>query len=863
MNPADVFAAARWWLTVSLLGLAAWPIVYRVLSPLSDRGYALSRLIGLLIFTALLWSGTSFGLFANDAAGLLAAGVILVALAVLSLTLPARDGTPPVPREIVRWIRDNWKYVLISEILLATVYAIWVLVRAHNPAITATEKPMEIAFLNSVGRSTSFPPADPWLSGFSISYYYFGYVMTSVVARLSSVPNTVAYNLATPWIAATTAMISFSVVVNAVRAAGRKAGPLLYSLAIVAAFAIPTAGNLEIVAEVLHENGVGSDSFWQWLDVRDLQGPANETGAARYEKSDWWWWRSSRVIHEYTLAGVAEEGLEPIAEFPAFSFVLADLHPHVLALPYALLSISLALAWMVRLRTVPVPRLTWREVGQFPLQLGLGLLLLTLLALGALAFLNTWDLLIYVVLISVVYVVASWRRGTSSVPMLPISAILLAMVLVIGAVAFFLPFYFGLRSQAGAPFLLPFMMRPTRLSHLAIIFGAFLLPIYWYVASGIVSLRGADLRKRLAETAAYATAILALFYLLWLLFSLIVATSPEGAGQVNRLAADLGVAPLAPAAPAQVAGRILWAFKAMGALLPAVMAVRLQYGLAQIFLALLAGASIATLRTSQRDSESVVESADRKRHSFILVLILVGTLLLLFPEFLYIKDNFGQRLNTVFKFYYQAWLMYGLAAALSSYYLFRDRSLASKAIAGLFVVLVGASLMFPFFASQSRAQEHAGYELPGTYDLPSLDGMAFMQVARPDEYRAIVWLRDHAEPGDVVLEATGGQYSSYGRVSAFSGVPTVLGWAGHEYQWRGSTPEPAIREADVQSAYLESSWPIVRQLLEKYSVSYIFFGELEQIDFGAASLDRLSDHLEIAFESGDVTILKYPPLQQP
>ena len=119
-------------------------------------------------------------------------------------------------------------------------------------------------------------------------------------------------------------------------------------LGLIAALAVPVAGNLQIGLEVLHGNGVGSDGFWEWLDVRDVSGPADSDGTPRYLSSEWWWWRTSRVIHEYHLSSRAEEGLEPIVEVPAFSFILGDLHPHVLALPFAFLSIGVALAWWLR-----------------------------------------------------------------------------------------------------------------------------------------------------------------------------------------------------------------------------------------------------------------------------------------------------------------------------------------------------------------------------------------------------------------------------------------------------------------------------------------------------------------------------------
>ncbi|MEZ4517701.1 MAG: DUF2298 domain-containing protein [Chloroflexota bacterium] len=100
------------------------------------------------------------------------------------------------------WLRENARTVIITELLFAVVFGLWVWARAQNPAISATEKPMEFAFLNASGSSPIFPPLDPWLSGYAISYYYFGYVMTSLLARLAMVPESLAFNLAIAWIVA-------------------------------------------------------------------------------------------------------------------------------------------------------------------------------------------------------------------------------------------------------------------------------------------------------------------------------------------------------------------------------------------------------------------------------------------------------------------------------------------------------------------------------------------------------------------------------------------------------------------------------------------------------------------------------------
>ncbi|MCA9999025.1 MAG: hypothetical protein KDE56_24850, partial [Anaerolineales bacterium] len=303
----DIFAAVRWWVVLMFIGLLAAPLAHTLFQPLADRGYAFSKMLGLLVASYLFWILGSLGFVGNNGGGILLA---LLLLAVLSGWAVQRTGWAAL-RD---WARANRRQIWLTEILFTAVFLLWVFVRAQNPAIAATEKPMEFAFLNAVGRSPAFPPLDPWLSGFSISYYYFGYVMTSLLARLALVPEAMAFNLGLAWLVAGTAVGAFGLVYNLVMSYGQylkqRAYRLALALGLMAALALPIGGNLQIILEELHTNGIGSAEFWAWLDVRDINGPAVEQEGLRF----WWWWRSSRVINEYTLAGGFIDGLEPIAE---------------------------------------------------------------------------------------------------------------------------------------------------------------------------------------------------------------------------------------------------------------------------------------------------------------------------------------------------------------------------------------------------------------------------------------------------------------------------------------------------------------------------------------------------------------------
>lgn len=870
MPASDMLAAVRWWVVLTAIGVTALPLAFTVLRRLPDRGYAFTKMLGLLGVSYLFWISGSLGFSANRAGGMVLAVMLFAGFSIWVYARYRDDSLT-----LSSWVRENGRRILVTEVLFAVVFGLWVWVRAQNPAISATEKPMEFAFLNAAGRSPTFPPLDPWLSGYAISYYYFGYVMSSILARLAMVPEAIAFNLTIAWIVAGTAVGSFGLAYNLIAAQGRRQTAVL--LGLVAALAVPIAGNLQIGLELLHGNAIGPAAVWEWLDVRDVNSPPVATDSPRYLGSDWWWWRTSRVIHEYHLDGRPEEGLEPIVEVPSFSFVLGDLHPHVLALPFALLSLGLALAWWFRGRDGQgaIPPDEWDSLpwgSRFrPLLAGVGPWewIVTAVVLGGLSFLNTWDVLIHLfVIVGAFWLAGYYRHGWSRALLAQTGLVILALV--IPAVLLYLPFYLGFRSQAAPPFLLPMLMRPTRLAHFLIIFG---MPIL-VITTLLISL-GFRQRFRHWQTGLKAAlGLLVGLLTVMLLLLWIVTSSPVGANQVIGLANELGITVTTP--PDQ-AFAPLWALGAVLRLVPAIFQVRLLFIGLVVFLLGLIALVVMILKEGAltKDTESAPLPGLRSL-PFVLLLILTALLLTIGPEFVYLRDNFGFRLNTTFKFYYQAWVMFGIAAVFGLDYLWQlwqtrgARIAPIVATAGYAIALIIA-LLFPIYAVRSRSIEYRGAPktadgTPTARQPATLDGLAYLQRYNPSEYEAIMWLRDQARQskGDlpVVLEAVGGQYSAFGRVSAATGLPTVLGWPGHEWQWRGGDhPEPARREPLVREIYSTPDLDLVAFMLDDLNVSYIYVGDLEARTYEAAGLEKFRDRLDVAFINDGVTIYRWqaPP----
>ncbi len=235
---------------------------------------------------------------------------------------------------------------------------------------------------------------------------------------------------------------------------------------------------------------------------------------------------------------------------------------------------------------------------------------------------------------------------------------------------------------------------------------------------------------------------------------------------------------------------------------------------------------------------------------FILVLVLTGTALTLVPEFFYLIDQFGWRMNTIFKFYFEAWIVWSLAAAFGSIILWKSIQMrAGRFIFGFaWFISIAAGLAYPSFALPETTNNFRPSRL-------TLDGLDYFNSSRSGEAAAIDWLKN--APYGTIVEAVGGSYSEFERVSVQTGFPTVLGWPGHESQWRGGGEEMGTREGDVQTLYRSMSWEEAREILQRYGIRYIFIGSLERSSLRVAE-EKFAANLPIVFQNDTVTIYAVP-----
>ena len=797
-----------WYILITLLGLLTFPLAYRLLPGLPDRGYALSRTLGLLLWGFVFWLAVSLGVARNDLGGLFAT---LIAFAFFSLWWGSDDEDPATPHRLpsIRaglgsafgWIKEHWGYTLLVEALFLLAFAGLAFVRANAPEALGTEKPMELAFINAVLRSETFPPNDPWLSGYGISYYYFGYVMTGMIAKMTATLGGVAFNLMIALVFGLSAIGAYGILYNLLSVYRRKHPALLTGL--FGPLFLLIISNLEGFLELLHRQGIGwtfaadgsaSGPFWTWLHMKDLSSaPIQPLGGI--PERFWWWWRAARVLHDYDLADVFTEVID---EFPFFSYLLADLHPHVLAMPFGLLSLALALhlylgGWQGEIS------LRWFKLPLAPR--GFVVLAITL---GGLAFLNTWDLPVFLALTGLGLVLRriqqlgwNWTRLEELV--------VFGLTLGLTAIVLYFPFYASFSSQAGG--ILPNVVFPTRGAYLWIMFGALFVPLFlflWHLREQIPANWSLGFGLSLGLTLA--------LWLLSVVFGVLLGNVEIGRQFITSQGATGTLDVLIAATQRR--------FEFFGGMLTLV----LLLGLAAAYLT-----ATRSKAESAVDEEVYLPEAAIQAQSvegivspvpFLLLMVLLGGLLVLAPEFIYLRDGFGSRMNTIFKFYYQAWTLWSLVSAFGFVIILTEaRGVWGVLARGALLLVMAMGLVYPVLSLPNRANYFKT-------DPQTLDAGEYLAHYSPEDAAVVEFLR--GQPFGVIAEAVGGSYSEYGRMATHTGLQNVQGWGWHEWQWRGSDKAFAGRENDIRRLYESASWNETAEILKRYNVRYLVVGNLER-----------------------------------
>ncbi len=831
-SPVNSIPLVVWYVTVQLIALAALPATWWVCHRLGDAGYPLAKTIGLLAVSYVPWLLASLRIVPFGRGSILLSLLLLAGAS--ALVLRSRG------EAFRRSLTVRKLPIIATEVIFTVAFLGFAWLRAVNPDLWHSayggEKPMDFAYLNAVVKSDYFPPYDPWLAGGYINYYYFGQVIVGSLIKLTGILPWIGYNLAIPTIAAMTAISVASAVYNlliggpwAPRArqlwslGGALAGTLL------AVLCGNLAGFVQIV-EYFIKLDRGSDmpllpvitgviAFLRGVAMV-VVGPREVLPPFEFD-----FWGPTRVI--------TTEGIAPITEFPFFTFLYGDLHAHMIAMPIALLLVGLAINLIrqperdgqIELRSEPRlavlgPRLVRAAISP----LGLTLLLAGG-TIGVIRMTNSWDYPTYVGLVAAAIVIAERARvrdgwvAAVKRTIMPFAVVLLASQ--VAATPFlrrFELFYTGVE----------FTKTMTIIPHYLIIMGCFLAILAVYLAFQLSALR-----PRLGESS-----IALLGALSGATRSYAVATAPSMA--------------LTPRFDQVVLGLCIF-----GVFIAGLFATR--------------GVPVVTVAGLWLMTVALVAFMRRPAPGMQLTYLLAAMALAVTAgvEVFVVKGDVG-RMNTVFKFYLQAWFFLSIVSGVLLTVLARrawrsrwllDRPWRWVALGGV-VIPILITFIYPVLGTPSKLK-HRFVDLP-----PTLDGMAFMSQAKyidknedmrmPDDFAAINWMLDNIQGTPVIMEGLTPLYHWRNRVATFTGLPAVVGWDWHQKQQRGDYGYMVDdRVRDVDAFYTTAGPDEMRRILERYRVEYVYLGGQEQVYFPTAAQKleaMVGSGLERVYQHGAVTI---------
>ena len=793
-------------LLLQFLGLA---YLYPLLRRLPDHGSGIARSFAIAIPLWLLWLAASTGVvsFTRDHYWLLLAALALGA----ALRVRRRQALWTL------WLRADLRAILLSELVFWIGFAGFLTVRSLNPDLWhpswGGEKPMEMTYLYGVLRSEEFPPLNPWFAGGFINYYYFGFVLCGGLIKALGVLPEVGFNLCLATFFGLTAAGAFSAARALTR--GRAVWPAWTATVFVLVF-----GNLfqiRFIWNRLVQMGHPDHEF-NFPIVSEIVRAG--FGAKRYFSGEQLspyaadlYWVAARAI------GVQSPGeVQPITEFPYWSFLYADLHPHVIALPFTLAVIVLLIAWL-------------DAPGRMAKTALIGLLGFTL---GFFWPTNTWDWPTYGALTGLTLFFAAWRRdetdsaagfGRAMLKSLATFGVMLAI-----GYAAFRPFHASYLPGYGA--FAWWTGDRTSLRDYLFIYGLFMFVLGTaFVATWRA--RGMGL-LRVVQT--------------WML--LLRQFLPGGSRRRRqRLVAVLSRHPLSFA----VAGVVL-----VGLYLCAICLLVWQTLPPLLVVGLIASILLAV--SWRRDVLRVMP----------VLMTTMGFGLSLLVEYVVLAGDIG-RMNTVFKFYYQVWVFFALASALSLPVIFQSvrgwKPRWRRAWRASFALLVALSALYPLTGTPQKIRDRAAKTSP------TLDGLAFAETAeyslrgknfrlQPDLH-AIRWLQDNVQGSPVLLEMNLDRtlYSWGSRYAIHTGLPTIAGWSWHQRQQQAGLHESHVddRIADVQRIYATTDAAEARLLLDRYNVQLVVVGELERIYAPAEGLEKF-DHMGLTkiYDAEGVAIYRVP-----
>lgn len=764
----DFGRVALWWLVLLALGIIAYPVAGMIFGHFHDGGFIFSKAIGLAGAGILMWFLSSLRLLKfTRVNAIIVTGIVLVINIVILVIVAGKQRNVPKG-----WLAQSCGYritekklvsALKSEVIFFAFFMFWCYLRGFKPEAYGTEKFMDYGFMAVIDRSAYMPPEDLWFAGESINYYYVGQYLATFLTKLTGVGVEYGYNLMLMTLAAFGFSMPFSLVNNVVRSFlkdrklsvrtgrsmesenGQKVFLLIRILpsvtGTVAGLATSFAGNMHYF-------------LFRFL-IPKLQKLA---GVPEAEIESFWFPNSTRYIGYNP-----ETSDKTIHEFPTYSFVLGDLHAHVINIMFVLTVLAMLFAWLqyrkermdqLRAGTTIRKASIWQEAFH-PMILLLGFFI------GLFHMTNFWDFPIYFVVAGAVILFSNaviYQFSFDTVKLTALQAVVVLAVAKLVALPFTLNF-----DQISTTIRLNYYRTPVH--QLIVLWG---LPIVLVIIF-------------LCDRYSVLTRL----------------------GVLTGFRYDEKGQKIKPQLRDEDKERL-----------------------------------------TEHEKRTLVEFIPEKNRLFqfienltisdlfIVTIGLCAVGLILIPELVYVKDIYEgdyKRSNTMFKLTFQAYIMFALCIAfilmkLLAFARTRFQRYAGVLLGLCFLTTLGyfGNAVNGWFGDVRDASRYQG-----------LDATAFMQKESAQDAEAAAWMKENLSGTPVVLEAWGSSYTFYERISAMTGLPTVMGWQTHEWLWRSEASGgfPAVvdeRRKDVIEIYYSTDEARVRELIEKYDIEYIYVGANER-----------------------------------
>lgn len=727
-----------WFLVLELIGFAAFPIVSNLCGNLYDRGYSLSKILGLMILTFTSWIITSLHIIKFGIFNIYVSFSILVLISALIIYVNRID-----PAGL---FKSNFSSITKIELIFAVSFFLFLIIPMNSPNIyfAYSEDFMDYGFMKSIMRAEYFPPPDPWFAGSTLSYYYGGHLIMAILTLLSGVPSFISYNMGGAMFFALAAAASYGLGYNLTKKS-------IYGL--LCAFFVTFIGFLSGFLQLVVYLSPGMSTALGY-----------ESGMAQNLTE----WFKTYAFHDinriipYTLNF-----------YPGFIFMQGDLHGQMVSIPFQVAFILYIYGSLIK-KTGNDSMQRFNKIFE---------LLVSGMFLGFFLLIHTWNYPTFVIFTGFTIALVTFRKIKSV-------------------------------DEFFAAFPEDIYLILKKLINIVIISIILYSPYLIFSSSrGFLGIGFIGGRTRLVEF----LEIFALFMFILVTFILFMSRSRQ------KEAAVIIIASLILA--------LLTGFELLIIMLPMI---------------LISGYWIV-ISLNRKDCEHFV---------FILLLVITGGLLALFCDFFYISDvytNPYNRFNTVMKIYVEMWIFFGIASASSLFFIlgksptfkgFADHAVTSRRIWMITVLfLFLASAISPVAMSLTlTGNKETLYGKPPYID--TLNGLDYLIIDNFGDMLAIDWIDNNIEGSHVIVEAPGEAYEYSSRISALTGLPTIIGWKSHETTWRSFSANVNVRSEDVEKIYNSTNNTETLELLQKYNAKFIYIGKIEREKYASEGLQKFETYPE-------------------